>query len=91
MKYLKAAILSLAVLVSACSTIGKTPEFPPAPPELLQDCKDLIQVEKQQDNLKDVLQVVLANYSLYHECRAKQQGWIEWYNLQKKIHKETLR
>lgn len=91
MKYFKALILSFAVLASACSTVSKVPEFPIAPAEILQDCQDLQQTDPAKNNLQEILQVVLENYSRHHQCRSKTQAWIEWYNSQKKIYRETLR
>jgi hypothetical protein len=47
-------------------------------------CPELKQVEKTEQ-LSKVLTTVTENYALYHECRAKFDNWILWYNTQKKI------
>ena len=36
-----------------------------------------------------MLKVIVHNYSLYHECATKVEGWQEWYEAQKKIFNEV--
>jgi len=39
--------------------------------------------------LSDVAKTVSQNYSLYHECSAKTDSWIEWYQKQKQIYEKA--
>lgn len=80
-------LIPLLVILSGCAT--KVPiamKFPAAPESLLITCKDLEQVKTDEEQLSEVLKVVVTNYSQYHECRAKVDLWIEWYQSQKEIH-----
>ncbi len=83
---MKILLLSLVVLLSACSTtVPVTAKFP-EPPGLsaTAPCANL---EKLENNTKlsDVSKIVVSNYSKYYECAVKTDTWIEWYNVQKNI------
>jgi hypothetical protein len=83
MKYL---ILCLALLTSACSTIVPVKqEFPVAPKILLERCPDLLVIDDGKNSLRDMLKIVIQNYSLYYQCAEKTHGWQDWYTQQKKI------
>ena len=77
-------ILLTSVLVGCSSTAPVKRNFPEVPQELLIACPELKQVEKTEQ-LSKVITTVTENYALYHECRAKLDNWIIWYNTQKKI------
>jgi len=85
-------IASMLLMLSGCSIFSKPVpvkrNFPDVPPELQQPCPKL---EKTPDStlLSDVVKTVTKNYSLYHECRARNDAWIEWYDAQKKIFEEV--
>jgi hypothetical protein len=82
-------IASLALMLSGCfKTVPVKRNFPAVPAELQQACADL---EKTPDStqLSDVVKTVTKNYSLYHECRTRNEAWIEWYDAQKKIFEEV--
>jgi len=40
---------------------------------------------KDDAKLSDVATTVTINYSTYYECAVKVDGWIEWYEVQKRI------
>jgi hypothetical protein len=84
MKYL---IILSAVLVASCSTtVPLTPRFPEAPATLLTSCpKQLEIVEGDTVTIVDFTKIVVRNYGTYHECAAKYDSWIEWYQTQKKL------
>jgi hypothetical protein len=83
MKYL---ILCLALLTSACSTtVPVKQEFPVAPKILLERCPDLLTIDDGKNSLRDMLKIVIQNYSLYYQCAEKTHGWQDWYTQQKKI------
>lgn len=78
-------IVACIMLLTGCSTtVPVVAKFPEAPERLLQKCP---QLEKLNDGskLSDVAKTVTANYSSYHECSVKNDGWIEWYQKQKQI------
>ena len=78
-------ILPAFLLVGCFSTTAPVKRnFPEVPQELMTACPDLKQVEKTEQ-LSKVITVVAENYGQYHECRAKVDYWIDWYNTQKKI------
>jgi PBP1b-binding outer membrane lipoprotein LpoB len=83
MKYI---ILAFAILLTGCSTtVPVTMKFPEAPEALLQKCEDLEKVPVDTKQLSVTAEVVIRNYSRYHQCRVKNEEWIEWYNSNKKI------
>ena len=79
-------IILVIVFMAGCSTtVPVTQKFPDVPKELLVNCGDLIKVKENETKLSQVLITVTENYSKYHECRVKNDAWIEWYTEQKKI------
>jgi len=83
MKYL--LILASTFLLSGCLATPVKRTFPEAPKELMQICPDLIIAPDGTTQLSEVLKVVTDNYGIYHECRIKNDLWIEWYKTQKEI------
>jgi hypothetical protein len=85
---MKKLLVVLTVLVlSGCAMFSPAPvkrNFPEVPKELVIVCPNLKQTEPTS-KLSEVLKVVTENYSEYHECKAKVDTWIEWYNTQKQI------
>ena len=79
--------LVLTSLLMGCSTVVpvKT-KFPEAPQVLKDKCESLRKIEGDQVAITELLKVVIHNYTLYHECSTKVEGWQEWYETQKKIH-----
>jgi hypothetical protein len=71
-------------MLTACTTAPVKRTFPEVPQELTQECPDLKQTDSTS-KLSEVLKVVTENYSQYHECKAKVDTWMEWYNTQKQI------
>jgi hypothetical protein len=83
MKYL--LILASTILLTGCLATPVKRTFPEAPTELMTVCPDLYEVAEGTTQLSEVLKIVTENYSQYHECRIRNDLWIEWYNAQKKI------
>ena len=87
MKYL---VLSLAILLSACSTVVPVKQkFPEAIPELKEKCPDLKQIQGDKVAITDLLKSIITNYNLYHECSLKNEGWNRWYDEQRKIYESV--
>jgi alpha-L-arabinofuranosidase len=73
-------------MLSACSTVVPvTMKFPGVPDEIMVACPDL-QQQEYTEKLSEVMITVSKNYSQYHECRAKVDAWVAWYNSQKQIY-----
>lgn len=88
MRYL---MISLVILLASCSTaVPLTPKFPDAPDTLLQGCpKQLETISGDNVTIIDFTKTVVKNYGTYHECAAKYDSWIEWYQTQKKLWNEA--
>ena len=82
---MKMIAIALMVLLTGCSTVHLEQAFPVAPTFLKDSCKNLNTIPEGTTKLSDVMAVVSANYSMYHECRLKAETWEDWYQRQKKI------
>lgn len=80
----------LAFLITACSTaVPLTAKFPEAPAMLKEKCPLLKTIEGERVSIVDFTKTVSENYTTYHQCAARTDAWIEWYNQQKKIWEDT--
>ena len=79
--------LLIILLLAGCTTtvVPVKQKFPNATPELMKKCESLKKIEGDKVAITDMLKVIVHNYSLYHECSTKVDGWQDWYNEQKKI------
>ncbi len=89
MKYL--LILPILLLTGCLSFTKPVPvkqEFPAAPEALKKKCEELKTIEPQAKGvaITELLKTVIENYTLYHECSNRVDGWNEWYNDMKNIH-----
>jgi hypothetical protein len=86
-----AVFIILLFLLSGCATpVPLTPRFPEAPATLLEGCpKKLETIEGDNVTIVDFTKSVVKNYGTYHECAAKYDSWIEWYQTQKKLWDES--
>jgi hypothetical protein len=83
---MKILALTLALALSACSTVVPVTAKFPEPPGL-QAQQRCPQLQKLQDNpqLTDVAKTVTINYTEYYTCAVKVDAWTEWYSKQKII------
>lgn len=74
----------LSTLLVGCTTVPVVAKFPEVPAYLKVKCP---QLEPLQDNpkLSDVAKTVTVNYTTYYTCAVKNDAWIEWYEIQKRI------
>lgn len=87
---MKYVILSFAILLTGClSTVPVKPKFPEAPKALTEKCESLKKIEGDKVAITEMLKVVIHNYTLYHECSTKVEGWNDWYEGQKKIYESV--
>lgn len=82
MKYL---LIPLLLLTGCSTTVPVTMKFPNVPAELTAACPELDKTPAGTTKFSDTIDVVVKNYSKYHECRAKVDAWTEWHKTQKQI------
>lgn len=86
----KLLLLVPTLFLTGCfETVPVKHNFPPIVPEIAVTCPDLVHVPSGTNKLSDVISVVSTNYGTYHQCKAKVDAWIDWYNEQKKIYDEA--
>lgn len=78
-------VLITAALLAGCSLIPTQRKFPNAPPELMKNCEQLLELESGKTAVTDLLKVVVHNYTLYYECSNRVDGWKQWHKDQKEI------
>lgn len=82
--------LLLTLLLAGCASVVPVKQkFPEAPAVLKEKCEQLKQVQGSNVSITDLLKIVVYNYTLYHECSTKVEGWQEWYNEQERIFKNV--
>jgi len=81
--------LLLVMLLVGCTTVPVARNFPEAPPLLLEKCPQLKIIDTETTVFSVLTKTVVSNYTAYHECATLQQGWIDWYNTQKKTFEEV--
>jgi hypothetical protein len=86
MKYI---VLSLALVLAACSTAPVKQKFPEVPKALVERCESLKKIEGDRVAITEMLKVVVQNYGMYYECAAKVDGWNDWYLEQKRIYESV--
>jgi len=75
----------LILFISGCSTtVPVTAKFPEAPKNITEKCPNL-ELLKDESKLSDVAKTITINYTTYYECAIKNDAWIEWYEIQKRI------
>lgn len=87
MKYL--ALILVTALVGCSTPVPIKPKWPDAPPALKEKCENLKKIEGDKVAITEMLKVIIHNYTLYHECATKVEGWNEWYETQKKIYESV--
>lgn len=75
----------LALTLTGCSTVVPVvAKFPEAPKELTTSCSPL-KVADEKPELSELTKTIVTNYSEYHLCANRVEGWNEWYTQQKKL------
>ena len=89
MRYL---LITLALVLSACShTPPIVAKFPDEPGKAaVEKCPQLTTVENGV-KLSELTRTITINYNTYYDCAVKVDTWIEWYQIQKKIHEDIKR
>lgn len=89
MRYILIALMALTF--AGCSLkkpVLMMPEFPTPVKELTEKCNELKLLEGDSVAITEMLKTIVHNYTLYHQCSLKVDGWNEWYAEQKKIYDE---
>ena len=82
---MKLATLLIVLTLAGCSSVPVARHFPDVPAEMQVACPELQETDPNTTKLSEVIDVVVTNYSQYHECRIKVDSWIEWYRSQSEI------
>jgi hypothetical protein len=89
MKLIKLLAIASILLITGCTTtVPVTARFPDAPTLILEKCPQLKTIEGGTVSIVDFTKTVTLNYTTYYECAIKNDAWIEWYQIQKKIFEE---
>lgn len=83
-------LVLISLLLTGCTTVPISPDFPTAPEILMEDCTRLKTLATDA-KLSDVMIAITENYMLYHECSRKNEGWHEWYTEQKAIYEKAAK
>lgn len=76
---------AMVLLMTGCSTtVPVKAKFPEAPSIVKDKCPPLEKV-KEDSTLSDITKTISNNYTSYYECAVKNDAWIEWYEIQKRI------
>ena len=83
---MKSFLIAMSFVIVGCTTAPVKIKFPEVPQELLVPCPPLAQVNPADHQLSSLLEVVMANYAQYYECKNRADGWQQWYDNQRKIY-----
>lgn len=83
---MKKLLVPIVLALAGCSTVVPVSQkFPDVAPSLTEKCQELMKVQGDNVAITELLKTVVHNYSLYHQCSNKVEGWNEWYTKQKEI------
>lgn len=79
-------LIFIAIIFSliGCSTTVPVVQKFPDPPKYSTRCPELTKLNPDA-KLSDIANNVAINYSAYYECALRNDAWIEWYQIQKRI------
>jgi hypothetical protein len=86
------AVVILALLLSACSTVVPVAvKFPEPPGKGAMTACPTLQKLQNDAKLSDVANTVTVNYGTYYECAVKTDAWQEWYRIQQIIFEKAAK
>jgi len=86
------AVVILALLLSACSTVVPVAvKFPEPPGKGAMTACPTLQKLQNDARLSDVANTVTVNYGTYYECAVKTDAWQEWYRIQQIIFEKAAK
>lgn len=85
------ALLPALLLTGCLGTAPIVPKFPEPPgKDAMVPCPNLEKL-KDEPVLSDVAKTINNNYGEYYICAVRNDVWIEWYQIQKKIFEDTMK
>jgi len=82
---MKYVLIMLVALLTGCSTtVPVVAKFPDVPKHLMVKCPNLTKLN-DDSKLSDIAKTITINYTTYYECAVKNDAWIEWYEIQKRL------
>lgn len=82
----RTAIVLIALVLSACSTVVPVAvKFPEAPAVIMERCPDLKQIKSETATMSEFTTIVAENYTTYYECAVRVDAFRKWYETQKSI------
>jgi len=82
-------IIALLLCLTGCTSVPVARKFPEVPNILLEKCPQLKTIDTETTVFSILTKTVVENYTTYYECAVKNDAWIEWYQIQKKIFDEV--
>ena len=82
---MKPLIVIICLLISGCVSVPVDREFPKVPDDLQEPVADLKILDIPNPQLSDLISNANDNYAEYYKLRDKYNGWLTWYETQKKI------
>jgi hypothetical protein len=76
------------IIITGCTTVPGVSKFPQAPDVMMERCPKLKTIDGTAVSIIDFTKTVSENYTTYYECAIKHDGWIEWYESQKRIYEK---
>ena len=86
---MKYYIVALLLCLTGCTSVPVERKFPEVPTILLEKCPQLKTIDTETTVFSVLTKSVVENYTTYYECAVKNDAWIEWYQIQKKIFDEV--
>lgn len=85
---MKLLMIVTALFLTGCASkpVPIAHSLPEIPQALIEKCLPLKQLPADEQRLSEFLKIVAQNYSQYHECSAKHEMIIKWYDEQKIVH-----
>lgn len=85
---MKIGALALSLMLTGCATVTAPVQhsLPEPPKVIIERCPDLLVLPEKEERLSELIKVVTQNYMMYHECGAKHDLLVKWYNEQKQLH-----
>ena len=82
---MKKLIIVSCLIITGCVSVPVDRKFPTAPDTLKEPAVNLKTLDTTRPELSDLISNANDNYAEYYRLREKYNGWINWYNDQKKI------
>jgi len=84
-------IATLAIVLTGCAstTVPVTMNFPQAPEPLLLEPEKLDPLPEDAKEMTDLLENSTVNYGKHRELQIKYLRWQRWYEINRRLHKET--